>query len=184
MSTPTWLPARLDRVTFPDKVALEAAAWTVFQNDFRIFPQFRGEAVRVSRVPHKARNDREHTYWHVVTEGEPEEARKTPMPDRLERVPWIKPLIENEACPLSDIKVWSNQRGGSTHICIWFDRLNYLVVLKQLSKNYLLKTAYMPESRRRQQLHKEYAAWKKKRGTDVNRALMHLPHGVDVTCST
>ena len=69
--------------------------------------------------------------------------------------------MENEACPLSGIKVWSNWRGGSKHVCIWFDRQNYLVVLKQLSQNYLLKTTYCPESRRSQQLHREYAAWKK-----------------------
>ena len=68
---------------------------------------------------------------------------------------------DNVACPHSSIKVWSNQRQGNTHVCIWFDRINYLVVLKQLSRNYLLKTTYIPESRRRQQLHKEYAAWKK-----------------------
>lgn len=161
MSTPTWLPDRLDRTAFPDEIALEAAAWAVFQTAFAQRPTFRGEFVNVDRKAHKARADREHTYWHLVTEGEPEETRTTPMPDRLERVPWIKPLIENEACPLSAIKVWSNQRGGSTHVCIWFDRVNWIVVLKQLKTNYLLKTTYVPESRRKRQLHQEYARWKK-----------------------
>lgn len=154
MSAPVWFPARLDRAAFGDATALEAAAWAVFQRDFAQWPQFRGESVTVSRTPHKARTDREHTYWHIVTEGEPEETRLTPIEDRLERVPWTRPLIENEACPLSSIKIWSNQRGGSTHVCIWFDRMNWLVVLKQLSRNYLLKTTYCPESSRRQQLHK------------------------------
>ena len=161
MSAPAWLPARLDRTTFADDAALEVAAWAVFQNDFAAFPQFRAEEVRVDRTPHKARADREHTYWHAVTDGQPEEARKIPELERLERTPWTKPLIENEACPLSTIKVWSNRRHGNKHICIWFDRVNYLVVLKQLTKNYLLKTTYCPEANTRRRMHKEYAAWKK-----------------------
>ena len=161
MSIPPWLPARLDRAAFPDVPAMEAAAWAIFQRDFATCPSFRTEEVRIARYAHKARADRGHSYWHLITEGEPEEARTVPVLDRLERVPWTRPLIENEACPMSAIKVWSNHRYGSKHICIWFDRQNYLVVLKQLSRDYLLKTTYSPESKRQRQLHKEYAAWKK-----------------------
>ena len=182
MSSPTWLPARLDRASFSDDTALEFAAWATFQRDFKTVPQFRSERVHINRHPHPARSDRGHTYWHTVTKGQPESARKTPVTDRLERIPWARPIIENENCPHSSIKVWSNRRKGSTHICIWFDRINYLIVLKPLRRsNYLLKTTYRPEPRRRLQLHREYAAWKKKRGANVNRALMHLLHGVSVT---
>ena len=161
MSSPTWLPDRLDRASFSDDTALELAAWAAFQRDFATTPQFRLERVHVIRRPHPARSDRGHTYWHAVTKGQSESARTTPETDRLERIPWARPVIENEACPNSSIKVWSNRRRGSTHICIWFDRINYLIVLKQLTTNYLLKTTYSPQSRRRQQLHREYAAWKK-----------------------
>jgi len=81
----------------------------------------------------------------------------TPMKDRLERSPWILPVIENEG----EVKVWSNTRKGHRHICIWMDRQNYLIVLKECRDHFLLKTTYCPESRRRQQLRREYAAWKK-----------------------
>ncbi|MEI6972781.1 MAG: hypothetical protein WCL44_14845, partial [bacterium] len=93
--------------------------------------------------------------------GSPEELRKAPMPDRLERMPWAKPLIENEGDTAAAIKVWANERHGNKHVCIWFDRNNYLVVLKQCAAHYLLKTTYCPESKRQRQLHKEYAAWKR-----------------------
>ena len=156
-----WLPTRLDRLSFTTAADLEAAAWAIFQKDFSAFPPFRTEDVRVIRAPHKARADQGHTYWHMVTEGEREETRGKSISDRLERVPWARPVIENEADVGSAMKVWSNQRSGNTHVCIWFDRQNYLVVLKQCADHYLLKTTYCPESWRRQQLHREYTAWKK-----------------------
>lgn len=161
MSPPTWLPARLDRAFFSDVTALELAAWAVFQSDFKTAPQFRSERVYVNRRRHPARSDRGHTYWHTVTKGNSETERTTLVTERLEQIPWVRPVIENEACPHSLIKVWSNRRKGSTHICIWFYKINYLIVLKQLNTNYLLKTTYSPQSRRRQQLHREYANWKK-----------------------
>ena len=182
MSSPTWLPARLDRASFSDDTALELAAWATFQQDFKTVPQFRSEKVHVNRRPHPARSDRGRTYWHAVTKGRSESERTTPVTDRLERIPWTRPVIENEACPYSSIKVWSNRRKGSPRICIWFDRVNYLIVLKPLRRaNYLLITTYSPQSRRRLQLHREFANWKKKRGAIVTRALMHLLHGVSVT---
>lgn len=161
MSSTNWLPARLDRASYIDDAALEAAAWMAFQQDFTAAPGFRSELVHINRQPHPARSDRQHSYWHAVTEGQPETARTTPVAERLERIPWVRPIIENEACPQSSIKVWSNRRGSSTHICIWFNRINYLIILKRLRTNYLLKTTYSPQSRRVQQLHREYAAWKR-----------------------
>jgi hypothetical protein len=151
----------LDRADYSDDDALEAAAWIAFQRDFATAPTFRSERVNINRQPHPARSDRHHSYWHSVTEGQPEHTRTTPELERLERIPWARPVIENEACPHSSIKVWSNQRNGNTHVCIWFDQINYLIVLKRLTTNYLLKTTYSPEPQRHQQLHKEYARWKK-----------------------
>lgn len=161
MSTSPWLPARLDQATFPDETSLEAAAWAIFQHDFANFPQFRGQKVVVSSHPHPANPARSFTYWHCVTEGTPERTRTGIIPERMACIPWTRPVIENEACKVSAIKVWSNQRDGNTHVCIWFDRVNYMVVLAITPSGFLLKTTYSPESRRKQQLHKEYARWKK-----------------------
>jgi len=155
--THSWLPDQLSLNDFNGMADLEIAAYAVFQQDWSRSSVFRGDEVRVHRHPHKANPDRWHTYWHAVTEGHPEETRTTPMQDRLERSPWILPLVENE----EEVKVWSNIRGRDRHICIWMDRKNYLVILKKCKNHYLLKTAYCPESRRRQQLHREYANWKK-----------------------
>ena len=162
MTTPAttdWLPDRLAEADYDDITALEAMAYAVFQSDWTDFPLFRGDGVRVHRHPHKANGDRWYTYWHAVTEGSPEEERTSPVPERLERVPWCRAVVENENDAV--VKVWANVRGRNQHICIWFDRVNYIVILKQCRDHFLLKTTYCPKSRRKQQLHREYAAWKK-----------------------
>lgn len=154
-----WLPERLSRNDYESKEFLEVAAYAIFQADWRSYPLFRGDDVRVHRTPHKANPLRWHTYWHCVTEGEPEDARKTPMEDRLERIPWVRTVLTNETDKA--VKVWSNTRGRDRHVCIWLERENYLVVLKVAYDHFVLKTAYCPESNRRRQLHKDYAVWKK-----------------------
>lgn len=158
-SSTSWLPAKFNESEYANIDALEVAAYVLFQRDWAISFAFRGNEVRVHRQPHKAREDRWHTYWHMVTEGSPEEERDTPLLDRLERVPWCRPVIENESQP--EIKVWENTRGRDKHICIWFDRVNYIAILKQCRDHVLLKTTYCPERRRKQQLHKEYARYQK-----------------------
>jgi len=158
-ATTDWLPDKLSEADYTDIDALEAAAYAIFQTDWSDFASFRGDQVRVHRHAHRAKADRWHTYWHAVTEGFPEEVRTSPIPDRLERVPWCRPIVDNEGD--AAIKVWANVRGRDQHICIWFDRINYIVILKECRDHFLLKTTYCPESRRKKQLHREYAAWKK-----------------------
>ena len=160
LTHPAWLPAHLLKCDFPDTNALERFAYEIFKRDWEGNGSFHGMELRVHRHPHKANPQRWHTYWHSVTEGEREESRNKPIPDLLERVPWCRPILENDKDPLAGIKFWANVRGRDQHICIWFVCVNYLIVLKQCFNHYLLKTTYCPENRRRQQLHREYTAWK------------------------
>lgn len=150
-----WLPSKLDSESFENIEALEEAAYELFRKDWANPPSFRAEEVRVHNHPHKANHKRAFTYWHVVTAGQPETERKEPIRERLERIPWCKPVVANEDDEI--VEVWENFRGRNKHVCIWFDRLNYIVILKLCRDHYLLKTAYCPKSKRRQQLHREYA---------------------------
>ena len=140
---------------------MEVAAYVIFQRDWATRPVFHGDQVRVHRHPHRANANRWHSYWHCVTEGEPEETRKTPMTDRVERIPWSRPVIDNETDTAAGMKVWANIRGRDQHVCVWFEPENYLVVLKIAYDHFVLKTTYCPESRRRVQLQRDYSAWKK-----------------------
>jgi hypothetical protein len=159
--SPAWLPPRLFESNFTDILSLELAAYAIFQKDWATRPIFRGDQVRVHFHPHRANVNRWNSYWHCVTEGEPEETRTKPIVERLERIPWSRPLIENESDVAARIKVWANTRGRDQHVCIWLEPENYLIVLKIAYDHFLLRTTYCPESRRRVQLQRDYTAWKK-----------------------
>lgn len=160
-SSPAWLPQALAQADFPDLSGLEAAAYAHFQTVWATPPSFRGDEVRAHRHPHLANPNRWNTYWHCVTEGEPEATRTTPIQDRLERIPWARPVIENETDANSGIKVWANVRGRDQHVCVWFEPENYLIVLKIARNHFVLKTTYRPEPHRKTQLHRDYTTWKK-----------------------
>lgn len=157
-------------VSLPDKLnhaaldELELLAHGSYQSDFGDdgnLPEFKNKTVDVKRNPHPVRKDRQYTYWHCVTEGHPENRRRGPVRERLERMPWIRAVIE--AAGEDDIKVWKNQRKGKPRYCIWFHKVRYIVILKILSAKHLLLTAYCPDMQRQQQLHREYAGYRKRK---------------------
>ena len=161
MSDGNWVPAKLD--CSDGVTVLEPQAYCAYQVDFGIARPavpFRGAAITVNRKPHPANAQREHTYWHMVTEGEPEITRTTPILDRLERIPWARPVLEHVGA--SGVKAWENVRGSDRHFCVWHDRVNYLVVVKQTVDTFLLKTTYCPTPQRRMKLHTEYAEAKRR----------------------
>ena len=160
MSTGNFLPAKLDGSG--GVAAVEPLAWAAFQKDFgkaAAAVPFKDAALEFNRHPHPANSAREHTYWHMVTEGQPEEARTAPELDRLERVPWARPVLEHAG---DEVKRWGNVRGSDRHFCIWHSRANYLIVVKQTVKAYLLKTTYCPTIARQRQLHQEFAEAKRR----------------------
>lgn len=160
MSETSWVPSKLDGS--PGLAVVEPQAYLAYQADFglsRAAVMFRGAPITVNRRPHPANVLREHTYWHMITEGTPESIRTTPMLDRLERIPWARPVLEHIGQP--GVKAWENVRGLDRHFCVWHDKINYIVVVKQTADAFLLKTTYQPTSQRRLKLHTEYAEAKR-----------------------
>jgi len=156
----SWVPNMLDGSQ--GLAVVEPNAYCSYQSDFgpaRPPVTFRDSTIIVNRSPHPANRHREHTYWHMVTEGHPETVRTTPMLDRLQRVPWARPLLEHIGQP--GVKAWANVRGPDRHFCVWHDRINYIVVVKQTANAFLLKTTYQPTSARCRKLHTEYAEAKR-----------------------
>lgn len=100
-----------------------------------------------------ATQDKHFGFWHVISEGETEEDR---LPDfrRCERITWIACLIANaETDPA--ITWWENKRKNNTHIVIWHEAENFVVILAERKDYYLLKSAYCAESHRRKTFIRE-----------------------------
>ena len=120
-------------------------------------PSYRGH--RVTRRVRPVEQGKEATFWHIISEGKTEEER-TPDLRRCERIRWPRPIIEHAKEPV--IKVWENKRKGDTRVCIWFEDVEYLVVLAVRRGYFLLWTAYpVTRSHTRRKLQKEYEAYTK-----------------------
>lgn len=135
------LPPQLSRA--PENT-LETRAYDTYRADFcRSAPdlKFQGQNVHVNRMPHPANPYREHSYWHSVTFGQPENERTQPDIRRLMRVPWIHPIIAD----WKNLKVWrefEKHGGGRNHWAIWHNKQRYVVIVKELKDTYLFVTSY------------------------------------------
>jgi hypothetical protein len=102
-------------------------------------------------------------FWHLITEG-PDEHTRTPDMRRCERIPWIPWMIVNAEKDLG-VLWWENQRGSSTHVVLWLEQEDFVVVLAKRSGYFLLKSAYVLKPYRRKSMEQEWKAyWKKQKG--------------------
>ncbi|MDP8240044.1 MAG: hypothetical protein P9X24_13210 [Candidatus Hatepunaea meridiana] len=131
--------------------------YKLFEADYIIGrPKFRGKRLNIKRYP--LDQDKEATFWHLISEGISEESRNIDL-RRCERIRWLRAIVDNADDP--NIKVWKNFRKGEKRICLWLEQEDYLVILAE-RKGYLLPwTAYMiTEDHRKRKLQKEYKEWK------------------------
>jgi hypothetical protein len=83
------------------------------------------------------------------------------LPDfrRCERLPWLKPILENSTKP--EILAWEHTEGdGITKVYVWLKNHDYLAIMKKTKKGSLiLLTAYWIEySHAKKKLMKKYEA--------------------------
>lgn len=150
-----WLP---DLVLFSDYHGnweeYVEVLYQYFCTDFvRSRPNYQGKKVVLSRQPLILGKDA--TFWHIISEGKIEEER---IPDlrRCERIRWPKPIIEH-AHQETGIKVWENTRKNGKRVCLWFEEVDYLVILAIRKGYFMLMTAYLVEQpHRKRKLQKEY----------------------------
>lgn len=109
------------------------------------------EGVRLGVKKHPMHDDKEATFWHMISMGD-DESERIPEIRRCERIKWPKPIIENSGDP--KIKVWRNKRGPDERICLWFEEQEYIVILADRKKYILPWTAY-PITRQHEKIKKQ-----------------------------
>jgi hypothetical protein len=128
----------------------------------------------VKRYP-LADDGKEVTFWHIISEGKTEDNR---LPDlrRCERIRWPRPIIEHSEYP--KIKLWENERRGEKRICIWFEEVEYLVVLAKRKDYILFWTAYpVLRDHRKKKLNKEYEEYLKAGDAQKDGTVTPSTHG-------
>jgi hypothetical protein len=156
-SAPDWLPPL---VLFQDYHGnwqrYVEVLYRYFKQDFvDSSPSFRGTQLVLKR--HPMEQGKEATFWHLISEGKVEDKR---LPDfrRCERIRWPRPIIEHADDP--PIRVWENKRKRENRICIWFEDVEYLVVLAVRRGYILLWTAFpVPQLHYQRKLQKEYETY-------------------------
>lgn len=140
MSIIAWLPPLLELNDHGgDWSAYLDAVYAVFRHDFiTSSPYFRSRPVKLKRHPMVL--GREATFWHCITTGQIE-ADRTPDLRRTERIGWLRPCIEHK----SELKVWSEHRGGEERVHLWLEEEGYLVVLAIRNGYAILWTAFLVE---------------------------------------
>jgi len=147
----------------PDKITLvefggsfesfHKAVYEIFKKDFvDSKPTFEGKKLKLKKYP--IVDDKEYTFYHFTHDGENEDERQ-PNLRRMERIGFIKPMINNSKS--EKLKVWRNKRGTKERILIYHEEESFLVVLEDRGEYILPWTAYYVEHNfRRKKLLAEY----------------------------
>lgn len=143
-----WLPELLLLEDFAgDPKRYLEAAYQIFQRDFEHSkPKFGTYKVNLKWMP--IFQGKSATFWHMISEGK-EEADRTPDFRRLERIGWVKPILEafQETKPTEQAKLywWIELRGNEQRYHITLTDFSYLVVVVK-RKNFVLPwTAFYVE---------------------------------------
>jgi len=147
----------------------EEAVYEAFVESF-VRPDIVFQGRRVSAPYRPASRGKHFSFWHVISEaphpGNRNEDDRVPDIPRCERIRWIAWAITQADAEEEDVSWWENRRWGDTHVVIWAERFDFVVILGKRRDYYVLKTAYCNLRRgRRRAFEKERAAfWRIQKG--------------------
>lgn len=112
---------------------------------------FKGERLGMKRLP--KRDNKEATFYHIVSEGEDENNRNIDI-ERCARIKWPRAILASNYVGL---KIWKNKRKNKKNLLIYFEEINYLIVIRLNPNEKLFWTAYpINKKHRKEKLLKEY----------------------------
>jgi len=126
-------------------------------------PVINGYKLCLKRYP--LREGKEATFWHLITRGI-DETNRLPDKERCARIRWPKPIILNYT--KREIKAFSRIIRGENRIHLWFESLDYVVVIAERYNQIKNEYYYLPwtafcidENHTRRRFEKYYKAHKK-----------------------
>jgi hypothetical protein len=105
-------------------------------------------------------------FWHMMQEGQIEDER-TIDPERCQRLLWIAWVIAN-ADRDPRIRVFPQQKRGSEQPwALWLFDSDYVVILWERNGYYLLRTAFVVQNHKRNELERDWQRHSKIKKTEA-----------------
>lgn len=151
---PRWLPETLDLSTWTEQTY--DMLYEIFKKDFILSrPVYNGQSVWY--FPQRE-DGKELIFWHLTSRKE-EYAGGERVPDlrRSERLPWVKPTIDNSREPES--WVWDYKEGdGSIKTYVWLRNFSYVVIMKKYNNDSrrIITSYYLDYSHEERKMIKKY----------------------------
>lgn len=141
MSGPNWLPNlfMVDPWTHDTYDAL----YQLFRDDF-VESQIDYQGYNVWFFP-EMEDGKEKVFWHLTSRVDKETGDRLPDLRRSERLPWVKPMLENHFH--SEVLAWDHEEGdGSVKTYVWLKNFDFVVIMKKyLDRRRRLITSYCVE---------------------------------------
>ena len=174
-NTPEWLPEKT--VVNPWTDGTFDMLYSIFERDIKNGDlKYRGYDVWFfCRQPDDFENGKEKVFWHLTSRKEevsiPKRKRKFAkeilkkyekerIPDlrRSERLPWVKPLIDNYA--ESEVCAWDYEEGdGDIHTYIWIKNFSFVVIMKKYrnGSRRLITSFYVDKQNKERDFERKYS---------------------------
>jgi hypothetical protein len=153
-STPVWLPEMAPVNPWTNETF--DLLYMIFKKDFRESrPVYEGKAVWFFPG---MEDGKEQIFWHMTSRIDEETGMRLPDLRRSERLPWVRPMIDEASQP--EILAWDYEEGdGTVKTYVWLQDYDFLVLMKKYPDGgrRLITSYYVDQPHTRRGLQKKYA---------------------------